>query len=113
MAEWTFPELKVGDAVFWHSNPQNLGESPAMGWVIEKPGTQTISILIFAQNAGFVEKKSVRHADDPFWRESETANNWQQWGCFTLHPVTEVLPVLKEMISDWKISRARREKAKS
>ena len=111
MAEWSFPELKVGDAVLWHSNPQNLNETPALGWVIERPGTQTVSVLVFTQSTGFIEKKSVRHADDPFWRESETANNWQQWGCFTLHPVTEVMPVLKEMISDWKISRARREKA--
>lgn len=104
---WKMPDLEVGDAVYFYDNPSNL-QSPAMGWVIEKPGVQTISILIFSQNAGFIEKKSVRHADDPFWSESEMAPSWQRWGCFKLHPLTEIMPVLGEMIRDWKVSKARR-----
>ena len=107
MSDWKQPELSVGDAVLFYDNPSNP-EEPSMGWVIEKPGVQTISVLVFTQSAGFVEKRSVRHLDDPFWQTSDTATAWHRWGCYRPHPMTELVPVLREMVSDWKIAKARR-----
>jgi hypothetical protein len=54
-----------------------------------------------------VEKKSVRHKDDPFWRESEMAGNWAKWGCFTLHPTTETLKEIKGLLTKLKLDAAR------
>ena len=81
-----------------------------MGWVASKPGTQTIKILVWAENAGLVEKPSVRHKDDPFWRESETAQQWQRWGCFDLHPNTRALKELQVLLTRTKIEAAKASK---
>ena len=45
--------------------------------------------------------------DDPFWKESETATAWSKWGCFKLHPMTKLMPQLNEMVTDWKVAKAR------
>jgi hypothetical protein len=79
-----------------------------MGWVIERPGRESISILVFSQTAGFVEKKSVRHKDDPFWRESEMSGNWQHWGAWTYHSSTEMLKELRAMLTKAKIEAAKK-----
>jgi hypothetical protein len=109
MSDFSMPEVQVGDLVFWHDDHTGSGD-PTMGWVIERPGRETISILVFTQSAGFVEKKSVRHRDDPFWRESEMASNWQRWGCFTEHPSTKLLKELKGLITKAKVEKARQSK---
>lgn len=107
MSDWARPDVSVGDFCLYFDNPSNP-QNPAMGFVLERPGAQTISLLIFSPSSGWVEKKSVRHADDPFWRESDAAPQWQKWGCFRVHPMTELLPSLREMVTDWKIAKARR-----
>jgi len=99
-------ELSVGDLVLWHDDPLSSSNPPSLGWVIQR-GRETISILIFSENSGLVEKKSVRHKDDPFWRESEVAGNWAQWGCFTVHPTTEILKELKPFLTKLKMAEAR------
>ena len=39
-------------------------------WVCgSEAGVSTISILVFAGDAGFITKPSVRHGDDPFGRK--------------------------------------------
>jgi hypothetical protein len=78
--------------------------------VIERPGREAISILVFTQAAGFVEKKSVRHVSDPFWKESEMAPQWQKWGCFDLHPNTKALKELQGLLVKAKIEKARSQK---
>lgn len=103
---WQMPQLAVGDLVLYYSNPVNPRD-PQLGFVVEKPGITAISILVFGQSTGFIEKKSVRHKADPFWKESETANSWAKWGCFDLHPMTELMPQLNEMVRDWKLAKAR------
>jgi len=102
----TVPTVELGDLVLWHDDPAG-SSTPALGWVIERPGRETISILVFSQASGFVEKKSVRFKDDPFWKESEMAPNWAQWGCFTLHPTTELLKELKPFLTKLKLDAAR------
>lgn len=108
MSDWQRPDVAVGDLVLWYSDPLNP-QNPSMGFVSERPGKNTIDILIFSPTMGWVDRKSVRHVDDPFWRESEMSGNWAQWGGFRLHPVTELMPTLQAMVSDWKIARAKRQ----
>ena len=104
---YTMPEVAIGDLVLWHEDPTG-SSNPTMGWVIEKPGRESISILAFSQSAGFVEKKSVRHKDDPFWKSSDMAGNWQQWGCWTYHHSTEMLKELRSMVTKAKIDSAKK-----
>ena len=111
MSEWARPEVSVGDFCLFYDNPSNP-QNPSMGFVVERPGAQTVSLLIFSPSSGWVEKKSVRHADDPFWHESDSAPQWQRWGCFRLHPITELIPHMKEMVVDWKIAKAKRQASK-
>lgn len=107
-AQFQMPDLVVGDMVLFHNNPQNRDiNQAAMGWVSQRPGVSTISVLIWAPNTGFVEKPSVRHADDPFWKESEMAASWAKWGCFELHPNTKALKELKAIITRQKVEAAK------
>lgn len=106
MSSYQMPSVAIGDLVLWHHDPAGAEEG-ALGWVIEKPGRETLSILVFSQSAGFVEKKSVRHKDDPFWRESEMAANWQQWGCWTAHSATALMKELKPLLTKLKLDAAR------
>jgi hypothetical protein len=50
--------------VLFYDNPQNPSD-PCVGWVSRRPGVNTVYILTFSPDTGFVEKPSVRHADDP------------------------------------------------
>jgi hypothetical protein len=101
------PELAVGDMVVWYSNPF-APQDPVMGWVSRKPGSQAINILVWAEDAGFVEKPSVRHMNDPFWRESDTAAAWGKWGSFDLHPSTKALKELHGLLTRQKIEAAKK-----
>jgi hypothetical protein len=107
MPDFQMPDLIVGDMVLFHSDPFNPGD-PIMGWVSRRPGKQAINILVWAEDAGFVEKPSVRHKDDPFWRESETAAQWGKWGSFELHPQTKALKELSAMLTKTKIEMAKK-----
>jgi hypothetical protein len=107
MADFKMPEVGIGDLVLFYDNPF-APDAHSMGWVSAKPGVQTIKVLIFAAEAGFVEKPSVRHADDPFWRESETAQAWGRWGCFKLHPSTIALKELQTLLTKAKIDAAKK-----
>ena len=104
---FSMPDLTVGDMVLWYSNPF-APQDPVMGWVARKPGTQTINILVWAEDAGFVEKPSVRHVADPFWRENDTAAGWGKWGAFDLHPSTASLKELRSLLTKAKIDAAKK-----
>jgi hypothetical protein len=112
MENFQLPELAVGDMVLFFDNPFSPQEG-SMGWVASKPGTQTISVLVYAQNTGLVEKPSVRHADDPFWRTSETAQAWGKWGCFRVHPNTIALKEIHALLTKAKIDAAKNSKKES
>jgi hypothetical protein len=109
MDNFQMPELTVGDMVLFFDNPFSPQEG-SMGWVASKPGTQTISVLVYAQNTGLVEKPSVRHADDPFWKNSETAAAWGRWGCFRVHPSTTAIKEIHALLTKSKIEAARNNK---
>jgi hypothetical protein len=78
MPDFTPPSVKLGDSVYWYHDPLNTTD-PVLGWICRRPGTNTVSVLVFAPEVGFVEKPSVRHKDDPGLRENST---WRQWGCW-------------------------------
>lgn len=96
---WEMPEVSVGDRVLFYANPYDGSDSPSFGFVSSRPGKETIKILVFTENSGFVEKMSVRHKEDPFWQESETAQQWQVWGCWKLHPETAAIREIRELIA--------------
>jgi hypothetical protein len=107
MSDFQSPDLMVGDMVLYYSDPVNPSD-PLMGWVSRRPGRQAINILVWAEDAGFVEKPSVRHKDDPFWRESESAGQWGQWGCFDVHPQTKALKEVSALLTKAKIEAAKK-----
>lgn len=112
MSEWQQPRLSVGDLVFFYTDP-SYPRDPQLGFVVEKPGLTSLSILVFSQNTGWHERKSVRHRDDPFWRDDPNANAWSKWGCYELHPITSLMPEMMKMLEDYKKSKARSKKAET
>lgn len=78
MSDFSPPEVRLGDTVYWYNDPLNTVE-PQLGWVCQRPGSVTVSLLVFAPGIGFVEKPSVRHKDDPGLHENP---NWRVWGCW-------------------------------
>jgi hypothetical protein len=91
---FVMPDVDLGDQVLYHSNPLNPN-APVMGWVSRRPGTQTICVLVFSENTGFVEKPSCRHIDDPGLQENPA---WREWGAWELHPNTALLRKLKPLL---------------
>lgn len=77
-AQYKQPEVALGDSVYWYHDPSSLSE-PVLGWICRRPGSQTVSVLVFAPNVGFLEKPSVRHVTDPGLRNNPS---WRQWGCW-------------------------------
>ncbi|NBV87954.1 MAG: hypothetical protein EBR88_00290 [Betaproteobacteria bacterium] len=88
------PAVKIGDMVYWYNDPMSCAE-PNMGWVCQRPGAQTITVLVFGPYVGFQEKPSVRHRDDPGLQENA---EWRQWGCWELAPATQQLRKLEGMM---------------
>lgn len=66
-----------------------------MGWVCQRPGVNTVSVLIFSTASGFVEKPSVRHIDDPGLSENAA---WRQWGAWDFHPSTTTLKKIEGLL---------------
>lgn len=93
---WQMPNVNVGDRVLFYDNPFS-SDNAQLGFVLSSPGASTTSILVFTRS-GFVEKLSVRHADDPFWKESETAQQWQIWGCWRIHPEVEAIREIQDLL---------------
>lgn len=88
------PEIGLGDLVLYHSDPTNP-TSPNMGWVSRRPGKNTISCLVFTESAGFVEKPSCRHIDDPGLRENA---DWRLAGAWEIHPNTEAIRKFRSVL---------------
>lgn len=108
MSDFEQPTLSVGNMVLFYSDPIGTCE-PMIGWVLKEPGKQTISILCFSDTTGFVEKASVRHKQDPFWRESDSASAWSKWGAYEVHPDTLALQEVKSLVTKLKVRSAKSE----
>lgn len=89
------PHVRIGDSVYWYHDPLTCAE-PVLGWVVQRPGVSTVCILTFSPFAGFQEKPSVRHRDDPGLQENA---DWRQWGCWDYSPQTAQMKKLDGMMS--------------
>lgn len=89
------PVPRIGDSVYWYHDPLNCHE-PTLGWVVQRPGAFTVSILTFSPNTGFLEKPSVRHRDDPGLQEN---SDWRQWGCWEFTPQSAQLRKMDGLVS--------------
>lgn len=89
------PACRVGDAVYWYNDPLNCHE-PTMGWIVNRPGINTVTVLTFSPNFGFLEKPSVRHKDDPGLNDHA---EWRQWGCWELTPQTVQLRKMDSLMA--------------
>ena len=89
------PVPRIGDSVYWYHDPLNCNE-PTLGWVVQRPGVFTVSILTFSPNTGFLEKPSVRHRDDPGLQEN---SDWRQWGCWEFTPQSAQLRKMDGLMS--------------
>jgi hypothetical protein len=78
VTEYAPPEARLGDTVFWYQDTATLTD-PQLGWVCMRPGSVTVTLLVFAPGVGFVEKPSVRYKDDPGLKENPA---WRSWGCW-------------------------------
>lgn len=88
------PPLRPGDLVYWYHDPLTC-QDPQVGWVVGRPGVLTANILVFAISAGFQDKPSVRHRDDPALQENI---DLRQWGCWEYAPQTAQLRKLDSMM---------------
>lgn len=89
------PQVRIGDSVYWYHDPLTCAE-PMLGWIVERPGVNTVSILAFNPNSGFIDRPSVRHRDDPGLQEHA---EWRQWGCWEYTPQTAQLKKLDGLMS--------------
>lgn len=92
---FTPPAAKIGDMVFWYHDPLSCAD-PCIGWVCDRPGVQTLTLLVFSRFAGFQEKPSVRHRSDPGLQENA---EWRQWGCWEYAPITSQMKKLDGMMA--------------
>jgi hypothetical protein len=88
------PAVEIGDTVLYYDNPLNQ-KDPTLGWVSRRPGVNTLYVLVFSPDSGFIEKPSVRHGDDPGLQENAA---WRQWGCWRMHPNTATLKRLDSLL---------------
>ena len=89
------PVPRIGDSVYWYHDPLNCNE-PTLGWIVQRPGVFTVSILTFSPSTGFLEKPSVRHRDDPGLQEN---SEWRQWGCWEFTPQSAQLRKMDGLMS--------------
>lgn len=106
-----FPSQTValGDLVYFYENPLSRKDA-VLGWVCRRPGVNTVSILVFSPDSGFVEKPSVRHIDDPGLTERAA---WRQWGAWEFHPQTAILKKLEGLLPQVVALLARQQGRKS
>jgi hypothetical protein len=93
VASFSPPPVSIGDCVYWYHDPLTCAE-PTLGWVVQRPGAHTVSILTFSPFSGFQEKPSVRHREDPGLQEN---SEWRQWGCWEYTPQTTQLKKLDSL----------------
>jgi hypothetical protein len=90
------PVPKIGDIVFWFQDALSCS-NPVMGWVVEQPGTNTITVMTASSFGGLQFRPSVRHKDDPGLQEH---SEWRQWGAWAFAPITEKLNKLDATMAD-------------
>ena len=73
---WTMPKPRIGDAVIFSKDYVNF-TAPTVGWVMQKPGDTTISIVTFTTEGCAMVYHSCHHKDDPALKGD---HGWQDLG---------------------------------
>jgi len=87
---WSMPRPDLGDTVLFSPDMSGFA-NPSVGWVIGV-GDSTISILTFTP-AGFVQKNSVHHKDDPSLLGD---HGWHDLGCWGFAKTTATIRELTQ-----------------
>lgn len=74
--QWQMPKCSQGDVVLFSLDVRNFSD-PCIGWVIKPPSSNTVQILTFTPNTGWIERPSVHHRSDPGLNED---NAWAGLG---------------------------------
>ncbi len=90
--EWEMPRPELGDTVLFSTDLQSF-TNPAVGWVVAA-GDSTISILTFT-SAGFVQRNSVHHKDDPGLLGE---HGWHDLGCWQFAKGTAAIRELTQPV---------------
>lgn len=88
---WKMPKVNVGDCVLYSNDIHNFSD-PTIGWVLKLPKESTITVLAFTA-AGFVEKTSVHHKDDP---SLHADHGWENLGVWDYTPQGRIVAELGE-----------------
>jgi len=107
-ANWRMPKPNLGDVVLF-SLDQHTFSSPCIGWVIKEPGDSTIQILTFTPTAGWVERPSVHHRDDP---GIKLDNGWDQLGVWDFTETTKNAMAKKQKAAEVRASAREQVAAK-
>lgn len=69
-----YPKLRVGDPVLYYPNPHSETQRPLLGWCLSDPvaGQDSVNLLVFTDEAGFVQRIAIRHRNNPILREKPT-----------------------------------------
>lgn len=100
------PDVQIGEMVYWYYDPTSLAD-PCFGWICRRPGTSTVSVLVFTPDTGFQEKPSVRHKDDPGLVDNI---GWRQWGCWDYSPTAKQMARISEISSSMALNHERETK---
>ena len=103
-SDFTPPAVRLGDMVYWYHDPLTLAD-PNIGWVCQRPGAVTVTLLVFAPGVGFVEKPSVRFKDDPGLQEN---TSWRSWGCWDFTPAHKEFTRISGMATTLAMSHERK-----
>lgn len=98
------PEVRLGDTVYWYHDPLTRND-PQLGWVCARPGSLTVTLLVFAPGVGFIEKPSVRFKDDPGLVDNP---NWRGWGCWDFSDAHKEMERVKGLASKLAITHERK-----
>jgi hypothetical protein len=86
--------VALGDMVYFYDHPMAPSD-PVIGWVSRRPGVNTVCVLTFSPDSGFVEKLSVRHIDDPGLQDNRA---WAANGGWEFAPATKMLKRLETIV---------------
>lgn len=86
MSQFKMSRPQPGDLVLFSTDVHHFS-NPCIGWVTDERGECTVNLLTFTP-AGFVQKTSVHHKDDPALLENP---GWVEIGCWDYAPLTSMI----------------------
>lgn len=92
-AQWTPPEVQIGDIVWWF--PDQADDQRPYAAIVSSVGVRSVALHVVVQNTyNFIVRDGVRHKDDPSVRDHDISEN----GLWTHTQRTEELAELREAL---------------